>query len=62
MSEETAPYGTGAPQSAPPVKKVRTHHLREMKERGDKITMLDGVRHVHRRDLRRGGHRPAARR
>ncbi|WP_107772851.1 3-methyl-2-oxobutanoate hydroxymethyltransferase [Nocardioides sediminis] len=39
MSEETAPYGTGAPQAAP-VKKVRTHHLREMKERGDKITML----------------------
>ena len=40
MSEETAPYGTGAPQAAAPVKKVRTHHLREMKERGDKITML----------------------
>ena len=40
MSEETAPYGTGAPQAAAPVKKVRTHHLREMKERGEKITML----------------------
>lgn len=40
MSEETAPYGSGAPQTAAPVKKVRTHHLREMKERGDKITML----------------------
>lgn len=40
MSEETAPYGSGAPQAAAPVKKVRTHHLREMKERGDKITML----------------------
>ena len=41
MSEETAPYGSGAP-AAPtaPVKRVRTHHLREMKERGEKITML----------------------
>ncbi len=40
MSEETSPYGIGAPQAAAPVKKVRTHHLREMKERGEKITML----------------------
>lgn len=43
MSEETAPYGTGAStNSAPaaPVRRVRTHHLREMKERGEKITML----------------------
>ena len=43
MSEETAPYGTGpARDSQPtaPVKRVRTHHLREMKERGEKITML----------------------
>ena len=46
MSEETAPYGTGSKpedmQAATPVsiKKVRTHHLREMKERGEKITML----------------------
>lgn len=40
MSEETAPYGSGAAQATAPVKKVRTHHLREMKERGDKITML----------------------
>lgn len=39
--EETAPYGTGpaAPATAPG-KRVRTHHLREMKQRGDKITML----------------------
>ncbi len=37
MAEETAPYGSGA---AAPVKRIRTHHLREMKERGDKITML----------------------
>ena len=44
MSEETAPYGAGpgkAPgQAAAPVKRVRTHHLREMKQRGEKITML----------------------
>lgn len=45
-AEETAPYGTGAAASATasapakPVRKVRTHHLREMKQRGDKITML----------------------
>ncbi|MBG6095663.1 3-methyl-2-oxobutanoate hydroxymethyltransferase [Nocardioides luteus] len=45
-AEETAPYGNGAAAnataSAPakPVRKVRTHHLREMKQRGDKITML----------------------
>jgi 3-methyl-2-oxobutanoate hydroxymethyltransferase len=42
--EETAPYGTGPaaarPASPAPVKRVRTHHLREMKERGEKITML----------------------
>jgi 3-methyl-2-oxobutanoate hydroxymethyltransferase len=42
MSEETAPYGSGAAKAAAsaPVKRVRTHHLREMKERGEKITML----------------------
>jgi 3-methyl-2-oxobutanoate hydroxymethyltransferase len=42
MSEETAPYGSGPRQGAAPapVKRVRTHHLREMKERGEKITML----------------------
>ena len=39
--EETAPYGSGpATSPAAPVKRVRTHHLREMKERGEKITML----------------------
>ena len=37
--EETAPYGSGA--AAPvSVKKVRTHHLAQMKARGEKITML----------------------
>src|SRR5687768_6194557 len=42
MPEETAPYGSGpaASQQSAPVKRVRTHHLREMKERGEKITML----------------------
>ena len=40
MPEETAPYGSGQAPTAAPVKRVRTHHLREMKERGEKITML----------------------
>ncbi len=40
-AEQPAPYGTGpAATSAPPVKRVRTHHLREMKQRGEKFTML----------------------
>ncbi len=40
-SEETAPYGTGpAASAAAPVKRVRTHHLREMKERGELFSML----------------------
>ncbi|MFS3130583.1 3-methyl-2-oxobutanoate hydroxymethyltransferase [Nocardioides sp. Bht2] len=40
-NEVAAPYGTGAAAASTiPVKKVRTHHLREMKERGEKITML----------------------
>jgi 3-methyl-2-oxobutanoate hydroxymethyltransferase len=39
--EETAPYGSGpAAPAVAPAKRVRTHHLREMKERGEKITML----------------------
>ncbi|WP_300683245.1 3-methyl-2-oxobutanoate hydroxymethyltransferase [Nocardioides sp.] len=39
--EETAPYGTGASASTTaPVRKVRTHHLAEMKQRGEKVTML----------------------
>src|SRR6476660_2050180 len=43
MSETTAPYGSGAASGgtdAKPVKRVRTHHLREMKERGEKWAML----------------------
>ncbi len=39
--EVAAPYGTGAAKpNAAPVKRIRTHHLREMKERGEKFTML----------------------
>lgn len=41
--EETAPYG-GAPAapapSSAPVKRIRTHHLREMKQRGERFSML----------------------
>ena len=42
MSEETAPYGSGPPtgSATAPIKRVRTHHLREMKERGEKFAML----------------------
>jgi 3-methyl-2-oxobutanoate hydroxymethyltransferase len=46
MSEETAPYGSGARDSAPkpagtgPAKRVRTQHLRELKERGERFAML----------------------
>ncbi len=46
MSEETAPYGGGSKTAseqvttAAPIKKIRTHHLQEMKARGEKITML----------------------
>lgn len=39
--EETAPYGTGAAASAAtPRKRIRTHTLQQMKERGEKWTML----------------------
>src|SRR5688572_11257936 len=40
MSETAAPYGTGPGTPKSPVKRVRTHHLREMKERGEKFAML----------------------
>jgi 3-methyl-2-oxobutanoate hydroxymethyltransferase len=45
MSETAAPYGTGPDASTgastgAPVKRVRIHHLREMKERGEKWAML----------------------
>ena len=38
--EVTAPYGSGPARSTSPVKRVRTHHLRQMKERGEKFSML----------------------
>ena len=41
-AEETAPYGSGPAAAAgpAPIKRIRTHHLREMKERGEKFAML----------------------
>lgn len=38
--ELTAPYGTGAAPQATSGKKVRVHHLRDMKERGEAWPML----------------------
>ncbi|WP_370248252.1 3-methyl-2-oxobutanoate hydroxymethyltransferase [Nocardioides sp.] len=39
--EEPAPYGTGAPAPGPSgPKRLRTHHLQEMKERGERFSML----------------------
>jgi len=41
MTEETAPYGAGA--NKPPgaaAKRIRTHHLRELKQRGERFAML----------------------
>lgn len=51
MTEETAPYGTGAaapgasaapaaPAGGASPRKIRTHHLREMKARGERWAML----------------------
>jgi len=40
MSELAAPYGAGASSSDKPVKRVRVHHLRELKERGEPWPML----------------------
>jgi len=42
MSEESAPYGTGATSTpaSTPVKRVRTQHLRTMKDRGERFAML----------------------
>jgi 3-methyl-2-oxobutanoate hydroxymethyltransferase len=40
-SQEAAPYGSGPAKNTPvPVKRIRTHHLREMKQRGEKFAML----------------------
>ncbi|WP_323793266.1 3-methyl-2-oxobutanoate hydroxymethyltransferase, partial [Nocardioides sp.] len=40
--EETAPYGSGPskPAGPTPIKRIRTQHLREMKERGERFSML----------------------
>ncbi|MEJ7831781.1 MAG: 3-methyl-2-oxobutanoate hydroxymethyltransferase [Nocardioides sp.] len=41
--EETAPYGTGSAVKADgpaPAKRIRTHHLRDLKERGQRFSML----------------------
>lgn len=41
MSEETPPYGSGVSTgSTTAIKRIRTHHLREMKQRGEKFAML----------------------
>ena len=41
MSETTTPYGDGpGGPTAAPVRRVRTHHLRELKERGERWAML----------------------
>jgi len=41
MAEETAPYGSGPGSDTPPKRKrIRTHHLQQMKEQGQKWTML----------------------
>src|SRR5436305_14648295 len=46
-TEEPAPYGRGpapadaaAPGAAPPPRRTRVHHLRQMKERGERFAML----------------------
>jgi 3-methyl-2-oxobutanoate hydroxymethyltransferase len=39
-TELTAPYGSGAAPADRPAKRVRIHHLREMKERGEAWPML----------------------
>ncbi|MGZ5399876.1 MAG: 3-methyl-2-oxobutanoate hydroxymethyltransferase [Nocardioides sp.] len=41
--EQPAPYGAGpatAGPPTPPTRRIRTHHLREMKERGERFAML----------------------
>jgi 3-methyl-2-oxobutanoate hydroxymethyltransferase len=43
-TEETPPYAsgvsTGSTTPAAPIKRIRTHHLREMKQRGERFAML----------------------
>lgn len=40
VTELTAPYGNGPSTGAGPGKRVRIHHLRAMKERGERFAML----------------------
>jgi 3-methyl-2-oxobutanoate hydroxymethyltransferase len=40
VSETTAPYGSGPNDGAAPPKRIRIHHLRAMKERGERFAML----------------------
>jgi 3-methyl-2-oxobutanoate hydroxymethyltransferase len=43
QNETAAPYGGGAgaaSQASAPIRRIRTQHLREMKERGEKFAML----------------------
>lgn len=43
-TEETPPYATGvstgSTTDAAPIRRIRTHHLREMKQRGERFAML----------------------
>lgn len=39
-AEVAAPYGTGPSTAPKPLKRVRIHHLRELKERGEPWPML----------------------
>jgi 3-methyl-2-oxobutanoate hydroxymethyltransferase len=38
--EVAAPYGTGPAKATTTVKRVRTHHLRQLKENGERFSML----------------------
>ena len=58
-SEPTSRRRSRAPDDATP-KRVRVHHLREAKERGERLTMLTAYDAADRADLRRGRHRHAA--
>jgi len=40
MTEAPAPYGTGPQTTARPRRRIRTHHLLEMKRRGERFAML----------------------
>ncbi len=40
MTETAPPYGSGSAPADGPLKRVRVHHLRAMKERGERFAML----------------------